>query len=101
MLGGRGGAEVRLQRDVAEILEREHAEVVGMPEDRGIGTGICSSSRATFTNGSCSKSNGRRVQRQHERRCHAAQDAEVAAIRGVAGQRHDPRAAALQPAAAR
>ncbi len=33
VLGGRRGAEVRLQRDVAEILEREHAEVVGVPED--------------------------------------------------------------------
>ena len=33
VLRRRRRAEVRLQRDVAEILEREHAEVVGVAED--------------------------------------------------------------------
>jgi hypothetical protein len=29
------GAQVRLQRDVAEILQREHAEIVGVAQHRG------------------------------------------------------------------
>ena len=33
MRRGRAGAQMRLQRDVSEILEREHAEIVGMAED--------------------------------------------------------------------
>ena len=35
VLGRRRRAEVRLQRDVAEILQRQHAELVGVAEDRG------------------------------------------------------------------
>ena len=34
VLGRRRGAEVRLQRDVAEILQREDAELVRVAEDR-------------------------------------------------------------------
>ena len=34
VLGRRGGAEMRLQRHVAEILERQHAEIVGVAEQR-------------------------------------------------------------------
>ena len=49
---GRAGAHVRLQRDVAQILEREDAEIVGVAEDarhrhRHRGKQAC-----TLTNGS-------------------------------------------------
>ena len=52
VLGGGRRAEVRLQRDVAEILEAEHAELVGVMQDRAApAAALRASSRATATNG--------------------------------------------------
>ncbi len=65
----------------------------------GIGTGIDASSSATLTNGSVAKTNAVGVQRQHASRLSSGADAEVAAVGGVAGERHHPRAAAARAAA--
>ena len=57
---------------------------------RGTGTGIALSSRATLTNGSASNSIGAGMHRQHlRRRPPGIEHPEVAAVGGVAGQRHD------------
>ena len=58
MLGRRRGAQVRLQRDVAEILEEQNAQVARAIEIDGIGSGIAASNCATRQNGSASESNG-------------------------------------------
>ena len=59
VLGRRRRAEVRLQRDVAEILQRDDAERVGVARaSPGTGSGICRSSSATLANGSDAKSIG-------------------------------------------
>ena len=67
MLGRRRRAEVRLQRHVAEILQREDADVVGVAEDAGHRQRHALKSRATLANGSVAKSIGAGVQRQHDR----------------------------------
>ena len=65
---------------------------------RGTGTGIAASRPATLTNGSCSKSIGARVHGQHLRRVLRHEHAEVAAVGGVAGERHHRRAALREAA---
>ena len=65
VLGRRCGAEVRLQRHVAQILQREDAEGIGWPRMAGTGSGICCSSRATLANGSAREVDRVRVQCQH------------------------------------
>ena len=58
VLGRRRRAEVRLQRDVAEILQREDAELVGVAEDRRHRQRHLLQQPATLTNGSVAKSIG-------------------------------------------
>ena len=59
VLGRRRRAEVRLQRDVAEILQREDAERVRVAEDRRHRQRhLLRAARATFANGSVAKSIG-------------------------------------------
>ena len=58
VLGGRRRAEMGLQRDVAEILERENAERIGVAEQCRHRQRICRSSAATLANGSEANSIG-------------------------------------------
>ena len=91
MLGRRRGAEVRLQRDVAEILQRDDAERVGVPEDgRHRQRHLLQQSRDV---GERQRRELDRagVQRQHDRTAVRRNDAEVAAVGRVARERHDPR----------
>ena len=83
---GRAGAQMRLQRDVSEILEREHPEVVGMAEDlrhrhrhrRKQVVHVDERERRVLER--------RRVHREHERLALPRQDPEVPPIGRIAGQ---------------
>ena len=89
MLGRRRRAEVRLQRHVAEILERQHAEVGGVtenPRHRHRHRGEQLRRVHERQRGVVER---RRVDRQHERLAVLRQHAEIAAIGRVAGERHD------------
>ena len=91
VLGRRRGAEVRLQRHVPEILEREDAEIAGVAEHgRDRHRHLLEQPRDV----------GERQLSNVERRRHRAtarstgvgqHDAEVAPVGSVAGQRHDAR----------
>ena len=90
------GAQVRLQRDVAEILQREHAEVVGVPQHLGNRHRHLRHQRRDVHERQLRDVERRGVQRQHDRRRAGQQDAEVAAVRRVAasaGRRAGCRAA--------
>ena len=55
VLAGRRRPEVRLQRHVAQVLQPQQAEVVGVVEDRrDRAAAPAGAGRATFTNGSVS-----------------------------------------------
>ena len=100
VLRGSGRAEMGLERDVAEVLEREHADVVGMPEDLRDRNRHALEQPRDVGERQRVHVEGRRVQRQHERRAMRRLDAVVAPIGGVAGQRDDPRAEGAQAVAA-
>ena len=91
---------MRLERDVAEILEREHADVVGMPEDLRDRDRHALEQPRDVGERQRVHVERRRVQRQHERRAVRRQDAVVAPIGGVAGQRDDARAEGAEAVAA-
>ena len=55
----------------------------------GTGTGICCNSRATATNGIVVELDRSLVQGQDDWLVALHQDAEIAAVRRIAGQRHD------------
>ena len=89
---------MRLQRDVAEILQRQDAEGIRMAEHRRdrqrhlleqIGD-VGKRERREFDRS--------RVQRQHDRWSIGRQDPEVATVRRIAGERHDPGAASREAA---
>ncbi len=89
MLGQRACAEMRLQRDVAEILEGQNAQAVRVPDN-------CRHRQAHALEQAGDIDEGQRrhfdwalVQREHQRRSLGGDDAEVAAGGGVAGQRDD------------
>ena len=58
VFGERGRAQMRLQRDVAEVVLRQNPEGSECPSTRGTGSGICRSRSATFANGSDANSIG-------------------------------------------
>ncbi len=87
VLAGGGGAEVRLQGDVPEILEAQDAELVRMMQD-------ARHRQRHFGEQACHRHEGHRVkvdralvQRQHDRLRILQQHAEVAPIRRIAGER--------------
>ena len=98
VLRRRRRAEVRLQRHVAQILEREHADVVGMAEDaRNRHRHLLEQPRDVHERQRFHVERGR-VQGQDEWRSRGREHPVVAPIRRVAGQRHDPRAVRGQAA---
>ena len=97
VLGRRGGAEVRLQRDVAEILQRENAELVRVAEDRGDRQRDLLQQLADVGERQRREVDRPGVQRQHDRRAVGRDDPEVPPVGRVAGQRHDARVAAASP----
>ena len=68
VLGRRRGAEMRLQRDVAEILERENAERVGVAEDRRHRQRNLLQQRRDVGEGQRREVDRPGVQREHDRR---------------------------------
>ena len=89
VFGGLRHAQVRLQGDVAEILEDEDAEVVRMARDRGNRQRDVRKQPADVDERQRVECERRIVDRQHDRRVVGPQDAEILARRRVAGQRHD------------
>ena len=91
-------AQVRLQRHVAQVLEREHADVVGMAEDaRNRHRHLLEQPRDVHERQRFHVERGR-VQGQDEWRARGREHPVVAPIRRVAGQRHDTRAVRGQAA---
>ena len=99
VFGSRRGAEVGLERHVAEILERQHANVVGVPEDARNGHRHLLEQPGDVHEGQRVEVERLGVQRQHNRGCVRQQHAKIATIRGIAGQRHNPRRARCETAA--
>ena len=84
---------MRLQRDVAEILEREHAQVVGVAENPRHRHRHRREQRGRVDEGQRAVVEWRGVDRQDERLAVARQHAEVAPVGRVAGERHHARVA--------
>ena len=82
-------AEVRLQGDVAEILQDEDAKVVGMARDSGNRQRNVREEPAHVDERQLVECERRVRYRQHDRRIVRPQDTEILARRGVACQRHD------------
>ncbi len=91
VLGWRHGAEVSLQRDVAEVLEGEDPEIAGMPKHgRNRHRHLLEQPRDVDERQRVEVER-RRVERQHDRRGVGEQHAVVAPVGSVAGERHDAR----------
>ena len=86
-------AEVRLQRDVAEVLQRQDAEAVVVAEQPRRRHRHRLEQAADVDEGQRLGVDRAGVHREHERIALGRQDPVVLAVRGVAGERHDPRAA--------
>ena len=100
VLGGRRGAQVRLQRDVAEILQRENAELVGMADNSGDGQPNPLHQLRHVRERQIGVRNRTGVQRQDGRGSFVWNDPEVFAIGRVAGERDHARVASGEPALA-
>ena len=83
----RGRAEVRLQRDVAEVLQQQDAKVAGAIEDRRDRQGHGRQQLRDPGKGLRVGVKWLDVQRQHPRRPGAPQHAEVSPVGGIAGER--------------
>ena len=89
VLGGLRHAEMRLQRDVAEILEDQDAEVVRVARNRRNRQRDVREQPADVDERQLVERERRVVHRQHHRRVIGPKNAEVLARRRVAGERHD------------
>src|SRR4030095_3203688 len=89
MCGTCGRTEMRLQRDVAEILQREDAELVRVSEDRRHGHWHFRHEASDVRKGKLLDVECRRVDGQYLRGRITKQDANVSPVRGIAGERHD------------
>ena len=82
-------AEMRLQRDIAEILEDKNAEIAGMPGDRrNRKRHVCQQARHVDER-QLAKAERRVIYRQHHRWIVGAQHPKILPRGRVAGQRHD------------
>src|SRR5437763_12899824 len=91
---------MRLQRDVAEILERQNAEPVRMSEDRGHGKRDLLEQAGDVRERKRRQLDRSGMNGEHERPSIRRQDTEVPAVRRIAGQRHDPGLISCQTALA-
>ena len=98
MLGRRRRAQMRLQRDVAEILQRQDAERIRMAEHRRDRQRHLLEQVGDVGEGKRRELDRPSVQREHDRWSIGRQDPEVAAIRSIARQRHDPGASSREAA---
>ena len=91
-----GEPEMGLQRDVAEILEQQQPEIRRFVEDVGHRhRHLIEQPRDVQERQAVVER--RRVRRQHHRLAFGRDQAEIAPIRGVAGERHDAHAAGALP----
>ena len=89
MFGGRRRADVRLQRDVAEILERDDAELGRVAEDPRHRHGHRAEQLRDVHERQRLEINRPRMDGKHLRWAVAKQDAEIAPVRRIAGELHD------------
>src|SRR5688572_9444128 len=82
-------AEVRLQRDVAEVFQNEDAEIVGVAGDRWNRQRNVGKEAAHVDERQFGEDEGRVVHREYDRRVVRSQNAEILPRRRVAGERHD------------
>ena len=94
VLGRRRRPQMRLQRDVAQVLQRHDPERVCVSEDVGHRQRHLLQQDGHVGEGQRRELDRSGVQRQHDRRTVGGNDAEVLSIRRVAGERHDPCVAA-------
>ena len=81
---------MRLQRDVAEILERHDAQRIGVSQQRRNRQRHLPEQLGDIGEGQRGELNRSHVQREHDRRLVVTDDAEVSPIRCIAGQWHHP-----------
>ena len=91
VLGGGRRTEVGLQRDVAEVGQRQHAEIVRMPQHRRNGHRHAGEQTGDVDERQLLALARRGVERKDDGRPVGKYDTEVAAVGGVAGKRHDAR----------
>ena len=96
MLRGRRRTEMRLEGDIAEILERDDAELIGMAEDTRHRHRHFAQQLRDVDEGKCVEIDRSGMHREDLRGFVLQQHAEVASIGRVAGQRHHLGAARLQ-----
>ena len=82
---------MRLERDVAQILQRENAEIAGVPENRRDWHRHGRKQRGDVHERQRVVVERLRVETDDERCAIGRDDAEVPPVRGVARQRHDAR----------
>ena len=83
---------MRLQRDVTEILERKDAELVGVAEQDRHRQRHLLQQFGDVGERQCRELDRSGMQREHEPWAAERDDAEVPAVRRIAGQRNDARA---------
>ena len=93
VLGGRRRTEVGLQRHVAEVLQRDDAERIGVIEDRRDRQRHLLQQGRHVGERQCREFDRPRMQRQHDRGAVRRNDAEVLPVRCVAGERDHARVA--------
>ena len=87
---------MRLQRDVAEILQRHDAQRVGVPQQRGNRQRHLPEQLGDIGEGQRGELDRSHVQGEHDRRLVGTDDAEVSPVRRVAGQGHHPGGGAVE-----
>ncbi len=97
VLRERCGAQMSLERDVAEILQHYDAKRIGVAEDLGDRERHLTEQVRDVRERQGREIDGTGVQGDHVRGCVRRNHAEVLAIGRVAGERHDARAAVDHP----